>query len=111
MPGIPQTPGAFGTVLEPAQLFLACIDNCTMAVLRDDGAVQLQIDDDVFDEHGTNMSPVPAGNPSEVLYNPQSVLGSVLANKNYYEAKLLVLEWMLDHAQNRPHGHVQMDGH
>ncbi|KAJ2328790.1 hypothetical protein IWW51_000996 [Coemansia sp. RSA 2702] len=98
--GTPQTPGAFGTVLELMRLFLACVDDCAMAVLRDDGAVQLQIDGDVFDEHGANMSPVPAGDPSEVLYNPWPVLGSVLANNDFYEAKLLALEWMLDHAQN-----------
>ncbi|KAJ2346699.1 hypothetical protein GGF43_004929, partial [Coemansia sp. RSA 2618] len=83
---------------ELVRLFLACVDDGALAVVRDDGSVQLRIDDDVIDEHGARMA--AGDSDSEVLYNPWPVLGSVLANNSFYEAKLLVLEWMLDHAAN-----------
>ncbi|KAJ2850414.1 hypothetical protein IWW36_001903 [Coemansia brasiliensis] len=117
--GNSQVPGAYGTVLELVRLFLACVDDCTMAVLRSDGSVQLRIDGDLVDEHGTRvLSPADAledaeshlnssrsssgigGGSSEVLYSPWSVLGSILTNNDFYEAKLEALEWMLDHADN-----------
>ncbi|KAJ2645570.1 hypothetical protein IWW40_005946, partial [Coemansia sp. RSA 1250] len=114
--GTPQVPGAYGTVLELVRLFLACVDDCTMAVLRSDGSVQLRIDGDLVDEHGTRvLSPADtledaethlgSSNSgigaSEVLYSPWSVLETVLASNDFYEAKLEALEWMLNHADNK----------
>ncbi|KAJ2861015.1 hypothetical protein GGH94_005166 [Coemansia aciculifera] len=87
--GNSQTPGAFGTVLELTRLFLACVDDRTMAVMQTDGSVQLRIDSDDSDDIG-----------NQVQYNPWPVLSSLLANNEFYEAKLAVLEWMSEHAEN-----------
>ncbi|KAJ1823702.1 hypothetical protein GGH91_000573 [Coemansia sp. RSA 2671] len=87
--GSAQTPGAFGTVMEMARLFLACIDDRTMAVMRTDGSVKLYMDTD----EGENVG-------DQVQYNPWPVLSSLLSNDEFYEAKLLVLEWMSEHASN-----------
>ncbi|KAJ2159132.1 hypothetical protein GGF46_003255 [Coemansia sp. RSA 552] len=98
MDGFEQTPGAYGAVCELMRLFLACADDRTMAVVRADGSVQLQIDGDFLDEHGACMP--NTGDPadsSEVLYNPWPVLSNALEHDAFYETKLVVLEWMLDH--------------
>ncbi|KAJ2563687.1 hypothetical protein GGH12_002455 [Coemansia sp. RSA 1822] len=94
-----QVAGAYGTVEELVRLFLACVDDDALTVVRDDGSVQLRIGSDVVDEHGSRMA-ADDDVSSEVLYSPWPVLGSVLANNSFYEAKLLVLEWMLDHASH-----------
>ncbi|PIA13160.1 hypothetical protein COEREDRAFT_89799 [Coemansia reversa NRRL 1564] len=95
----PQTPGAYGTILELVKLFLACVDDRTLAVVCEDGSVQLRIDGELLDKHGSSMPPAP-GSSSEVLYNPWPVLSNVLASSCFYEAKIEVLEWLQDHAAN-----------
>ncbi|KAJ2259461.1 hypothetical protein GGI01_003630 [Coemansia sp. RSA 376] len=87
--GNSQTPGAFGTVLELTRLFLACVDDRAMAVMQTDGSVQLRIDSDDSEDIG-----------NQVQYNPWPVLSSLLSNNEFYEAKLAVLEWMSEHAEN-----------
>ncbi|KAJ1994819.1 hypothetical protein GGI25_001479 [Coemansia spiralis] len=91
-----QVPGAYGTVLELTKLFLACVDDRTMAIVESDGTVQLEIEGELVDEHGAPM--MPGGD--EVVYDPWRVLSSILANNAFYEAKLAVLEWMAEHARN-----------
>ncbi|KAJ2080009.1 hypothetical protein H4R24_003381 [Coemansia sp. RSA 988] len=92
-----QTPGAYGTVLELVKLFLACVDDRTLAVVCEDGSVQLRIDGELLDEHGASMPPASESS-SEVLYNPWPVLSNVLASSCFYEAKIEALEWLQDHA-------------
>ncbi|KAJ2805242.1 hypothetical protein H4R20_002170 [Coemansia guatemalensis] len=92
-----QIPGAYGTVLELVKLFLACVDDRTLAVVCEDGSVQLRIDGELLDEHGASMPPAPESS-SEVLYNPWPVLSNILASSCYYEAKIEVLEWLQEHA-------------
>ncbi|KAJ2487944.1 hypothetical protein IWW37_005034 [Coemansia sp. RSA 2050] len=87
--GNAQTPGAFGTVMELTRLFLACVDDHAMAVMRTDGSVQLRMDTD----DGEDIR-------DQVQYGPWPVLSSLLSNNEFYEAKLLVLEWMSEHASN-----------
>ncbi|KAJ2825274.1 hypothetical protein GGI24_003204 [Coemansia furcata] len=87
--GNSQMPGAFGTVLELTRLFLACVDDRTMAVMQTDGSVKLRIDSDDSDDV-----------ENQVQYNPWPVIGSLLSNNEFYEAKLAVLEWMSEHAVN-----------
>ncbi|KAJ2806282.1 hypothetical protein H4R21_000936 [Coemansia helicoidea] len=107
--GSAQVPGAYGTVLELTRLYLACVDYRTVAVVRDDGSVQLEVDGELMDEHGLpfdddeRSSSAGAGagaGGSEIAYNPWPVLSTILASNEYYEAKLCVLEWMADHTEH-----------
>ncbi|KAJ2780800.1 hypothetical protein GGI15_003416 [Coemansia interrupta] len=91
--GDQQTPSAYGTVLELVRLYLACVDDRTMAVVQSDGTVQLEIEGELLDEHGAL---VPPGG-SEVMYNPGSVVRNLLECNGFYESKLLVLEWLTEH--------------
>ncbi|KAI7824451.1 putative death-receptor fusion protein-domain-containing protein [Kickxella alabastrina] len=93
--GDQQTPSAYGTVLELARLFLACVDDGTTAVMRQDGSVQLEIEGELVDEHGTMMP--PGGN--EVLYNPGPAIRNILECNAFYECKLLVLGWLTEHVR------------
>lgn len=90
--GSPQILGAYGTVLELTRLFLACVDDQNMAaVVQQDGSVQLSLtsDDHVMDQ-----------NSERIMYNSWNVLSNLLANNTYYEAKMCVLEWLIDHAEH-----------
>ncbi|KAJ1826858.1 hypothetical protein LPJ56_001971, partial [Coemansia sp. RSA 2599] len=91
--GDAQTPGAYGTVLELVKLYLACVDDRTKAVVQPDGAVQLMIEGEMIDEHGALA---PSGG-NEVLYNPGPVIRNILRCNEFYEAKLLVLQWLTEH--------------
>ncbi|KAJ2713258.1 hypothetical protein H4R19_002342, partial [Coemansia spiralis] len=112
--GSAQVPGAYGTVLELTRLYLACVDDRTAAVVRDDGSVQLEVDGELMDEHGLPFDGDDGGSSStgagvgvgasEVVYSPWPALSSILASNEYYEAKLCVLEWMAEHAE-----HERMD--
>ncbi|KAJ2461367.1 hypothetical protein GGF42_000240 [Coemansia sp. RSA 2424] len=93
--GDPQTPGAFGTVLELTRLLLACIDDRTTTVMQTDGSIQLLIEADSVEEEGSG------GGGDHVQYNPWPVLCSILlSDTGFYEAKLAVLEWLTEHAEN-----------
>ncbi|KAJ2476191.1 hypothetical protein EV174_005007 [Coemansia sp. RSA 2320] len=87
--GNAQTLGAYGTVLELTRLFLACVDDRTLAVVKADRTVQLCLEENAVSGIGNQKS--------RVLYNPWTVLASLLACSDYYEAKLAVLEWLADH--------------
>ncbi|KAJ2377036.1 hypothetical protein IW150_001619, partial [Coemansia sp. RSA 2607] len=91
--GNQQTPSAYGTVLELVKLYLACVDDRTMAVVQSDGSVQFEIEGELLDEHGALIAP----GGSEVLYNPGAVVRSILECNEFYESKLLVLEWLTEH--------------
>ncbi|KAJ2434791.1 hypothetical protein GGF42_009167, partial [Coemansia sp. RSA 2424] len=92
--GDPQTPGAFGTVLELTRLLLACIDDRTTTVMKTDGSIQLLIEADSVEEED-------GGGGDHVQYNPWPVLCSILSSDTgFYEAKLAVLEWLTEHAEN-----------
>ncbi|KAJ2235931.1 hypothetical protein IWW45_002186, partial [Coemansia sp. RSA 485] len=91
--GNAQTPSSYGTVLELVRLYLACVDDRAMAVVGSDGSMQLMIEGELVDEHGALVP--PGGN--EVLYNPTPVIRNILSSNMFYEAKLLVLEWLTEH--------------
>ncbi|KAJ2580207.1 hypothetical protein GGH95_002715, partial [Coemansia sp. RSA 1836] len=95
--GDPQTPGAFGTVLELTRLLLACIDDRTTTVMKTDGSIQLLIEADSVEEEDYGGG----GGGDHVQYNPWPVLCSILSSDTgFYEAKLAVLEWLTEHAEN-----------
>ncbi|KAI8318989.1 hypothetical protein GQ54DRAFT_57089 [Martensiomyces pterosporus] len=86
--GNTQIPGAYGTMLELTKLLLACIDDRTMAVVKKDGSVQLETEDEPHSTEG-----------GEVLYNPWTVVSNILANNEFYESKLALLEWLTEHIE------------
>ncbi|KAJ2720795.1 hypothetical protein GGI07_004399 [Coemansia sp. Benny D115] len=96
--GGPQTPGAYGTVLELVNLFLACIDDTSIGVVHQDGSAQLEIDGRLIDEHGS-MTPTAISGGS-VHYDPAPVIQRILACNSFYESKLLVLQWLSEHARH-----------
>ncbi|ORX69155.1 hypothetical protein DL89DRAFT_268164 [Linderina pennispora] len=81
-----QIPGAFGTLQELTSLLLACIDDTTAAVLQDDGTVQLEVDTSPYAAEGRQVS-----------YNPWVVFENILTNNEFYEAKIVLLDWLIAH--------------
>ncbi|KAJ1958641.1 hypothetical protein EC988_000192 [Linderina pennispora] len=81
-----QIPGAFGTLQELTSLLLACIDDTTAAVLQDDGTVQLEVDTAPYAAEGRQVS-----------YNPWAVFESILTNNEFYESKIVLLDWLIAH--------------
>ncbi|KAJ1934081.1 hypothetical protein FBU59_005815, partial [Linderina macrospora] len=84
--GDSQIPGAFGTLQELTKLLLACIDDTTAAVMQDDGTVQLEVDTGMAVSEGRQVS-----------YNPWAVFENILGNNEFYEAKLELLDWLIEH--------------